>query len=142
MKVEGKTLRFDRTLWVECGEVESEEAEDERRVTARSEEAYVKVLNHFGRVLKLFLFEGGRWVDADTGQEAGLFDESTAGHIVPPAGQPEPQATAGPAPKASAKHSRRAASRADRTDTARRGGSEGPKRSPRRRTKGHTEAKG
>lgn len=81
MKVSDKTLAFDKNLWVQFEGVRVKEAGGEIKLTARDDEAYLKVFNHFGRVLKLFIFEDGKWVDSDTGLAAKPFDESQAGHL-------------------------------------------------------------
>jgi len=85
MRAEPDTLHLDRTLWVQYGGVDAHADGNELVLTARNdldpEEVYCKVFNHFGRVLKLFTFEQGRWVDAATGAPPGPFDESLAGRI-------------------------------------------------------------
>ncbi|HKI98087.1 MAG TPA: hypothetical protein VKB51_06390 [bacterium] len=86
MQVHDKTLTFDRSLWVQHGGVDVAEQEGRIVVTGRDEDSYLKVFNHFGRVLKLYTFEAGRWVDADTGGPAQALDESQAGHL--PGGEP------------------------------------------------------
>jgi hypothetical protein len=107
MKVNGNTLTIGTTLWVQHGGVEVEERGGERVLRAEEEDAYVKVLNHFGRVLKLYTFEGGRWVDADTGAAAQPFDESQAGRL--PAAETAPAA---PARRQATPAQKRAAKRA------------------------------
>ncbi len=81
MQVHEKTLTFDKTLWVRYGAVDVQQHGDTVIVTGRDDDSYVKVFNHFGRVLKLFTFESGRWVDADTGMAAEAFDDSQAGRL-------------------------------------------------------------
>ena len=81
MKVSDKTLAFDKNLWVQFDGVDVKETCGEVKLTARDGEAYLKVFNHFGRVLKLFIFEDGQWVDSDTGLAARPFDETQAGHL-------------------------------------------------------------
>ena len=81
MKVSDKTLAFDKHLWVQFDGVDVKETGGEVKLTARDEEAYLKVFNHFGRVLKLFIFENGQWVDSDTGLAAKPFDELQAGRL-------------------------------------------------------------
>ncbi len=81
MKVSDKTLAFDKNLWVQFDGVDVKETGGEVKLTARDEEAYLKVFNHFGRVLKLYIFEDGKWVDSDTGLAAKPFDELQAGHL-------------------------------------------------------------
>ncbi|MBI3993947.1 MAG: hypothetical protein HY342_11790, partial [Candidatus Lambdaproteobacteria bacterium] len=74
MHCDGKTITFDRTLWVQHGEVDVEPRGDQVAVTPRNDDAFLKIFNHFGRVLKLFVVEQGAWVDADTGQAPGEVD--------------------------------------------------------------------
>lgn len=95
MEVADKTLAFDRGLWVQYGGVDV--AEDGARivVTGRDEDSYLKVFNHFGRVLKLYTFEAGRWVDADTGMAPQPLDEAQAGHLPATGAPPKPPARAG-----------------------------------------------
>ena len=81
MKISDKTLAFDKHLWVRFDGVDVKETGGEVKLTARDEEAYLKVFNHFGRVLKLFIFENGQWVDSDTGLAAKPFDELQAGRL-------------------------------------------------------------
>ena len=81
MKVSDKTLAFDKHLWVQFDGVDIKETGSEVKLTARDEEAYLKVFNHFGRLLKLFIFEDGKWVDSETGLAARPFDEAQAGHL-------------------------------------------------------------
>lgn len=91
MEVKERTLLLGSTVWVQHGGVDAEVRGDRLALTGRDDDSYVKVLNHFGRVLKLYTFEGGRWVDADTGGPAQPFDESQAGHV-DPAHAPAPAA--------------------------------------------------
>ncbi|MDH4246715.1 MAG: hypothetical protein OEW39_02735 [Deltaproteobacteria bacterium] len=81
MKVSGRTLEFDGSLWVQHAGVTVERHGGTVAVTATDEEAYLKVFNHFGRLLKLYTFEGGRWVDTDTGGDPLPLDEFEAGHL-------------------------------------------------------------
>jgi hypothetical protein len=98
MQVSGKTLTFDRTLWVQYDGVDVQASGSQVAITGRDEESYLKVLNHFGRVLKLYTFEDGRWVDADTGGAAQPFDETQAGRLTAAAAPPgTPPASARPA---------------------------------------------
>ena len=85
MKAEGKKLTLDRRLWVHYDGVSVKESGDERVLTAHDEDAWLKVLNHFGRVHKLFTFADGTWLDAETGLPPESLDESQAGHL--PKGQ-------------------------------------------------------
>ncbi len=97
MKVSDKTLAFDKNLWVQFDGVDVKKSGGEVKLTARDEEAYLKVFNHFGRVLKLYVFEDGKWVDSDNGMPPRPFDESQAGHL--------PDAPPGTAKKKPAKKS-------------------------------------
>ena len=100
MQVSGKTLTFDRTLWVQYDGVDVQASGSQVAITGRDEASYLKVLNHFGRVLKLYTFEDGRWVDADTGGVAQPFDETQAGRLTAAAPPPGPPPTAArPAPR-------------------------------------------
>lgn len=81
MQANGNTLTFSRSLWVQYGGVDAAERGDELAVTGLDEDSFLKVFNHFGRVLKLYTFEDGRWVDTDTGLPAGDLDESQAGRL-------------------------------------------------------------
>jgi hypothetical protein len=113
MQVRDKTIAFARGLWVQFGGVDVAERGDALAVTGRDDESYLKVLNHFGRVLKLYTFEDGRWVDAETGMAALPFDESQAGRLpsAPPAAPPaaRPAARAPDGGRAAAKPARKAA---------------------------------
>lgn len=106
LEVNGKRLRFPRTLWVQYGGVKARDERDGLAVEGVDAESYVKVFNHFGRVLKLFTFEEGRWIDTDTGGEVTGLDESLAGHVVPAPAQraaPAARSKAKPAPAAKSK---------------------------------------
>ena len=81
MKASGRVLEFDSSLWVRHAGVAVERRGDTLAVTATDDEAYLKVFNHFGRLLKVYTFEDGHWVDADTGSEPLPLDESEAGHL-------------------------------------------------------------
>ncbi len=85
MQIEGKTLSFDKSLWVQFGGVDIEERGEQIAVTGQDEESYLKVFNHFGRLLKLYTFETGNWLDADTALPAQPFDDSRAGRLPPTA---------------------------------------------------------
>ena len=85
MQIEGKTLSFDKSLWVQFGGVDIEERGEQIAVTGQDEESYLKVFNHFGRLLKLYTFENGNWLDADTALPAQPFDDSRAGRLPPAA---------------------------------------------------------
>jgi hypothetical protein len=90
MQVDGKTLAFDKSLWVQYGGVDVEERDGLCRVTGREEEGYLKVFNHFGRLLKLYTFEDGLWTDVDTGGAPLPFDESQTGRLPAGAGPSAP----------------------------------------------------
>jgi hypothetical protein len=107
MQVEGKTLIFGRTLWVQHGGVDVQARGAQLVVTGRDDDSYLKVFNHFGRVHKLFTFEEGSWVDADTGLPAQGLDESQAGRLprAPSAARRAP-ARAKPAARRSGKAAR------------------------------------
>ena len=65
MKIDGKRIRFAKELWVQTGGVKTEESGSERIVEGIDEDSYVKVLNHFGRALKVFTFEEVRPIPSD-----------------------------------------------------------------------------
>jgi hypothetical protein len=89
MKLSQTVLEFDKTLWVHYGGgVEIKDKGTTLALTGKEEEAYLKVLNHFGRVMKLYTFDDGRWVDAETGLPATPFDESLAGRLPHPVNLP------------------------------------------------------
>lgn len=94
MKIDGKKIRFAKELWVQTGGVKTVESGSERIVEGIDEDSYVKVLNHFGRAVKLFTFEDGRWMDSETGLESTGFDERIAGRVpvgtvLPKSAQPD-----------------------------------------------------
>lgn len=116
MQVDGKTLLIGKDVWAQHGGVDVAVRGNRIAYTAHGDEPYVKVLNHFGRVLKLYTFEDGRWVDADTGVTAQPFDESQAGRL------PETARPAKTAAKSTAKRAAKPAkSTAGRGDTKRGG---------------------
>ena len=78
---ERKQLRLPDTLWVQYGEVKMVHEGEEIVFTGKNDDAYLKVLNHFGRVLKLFTHESGQWEDADTGGAPTGFDLALAGRL-------------------------------------------------------------
>ncbi len=81
MQVEGNKLKLDKTLWVQFEGVDSAEEGDLMVYTGRSEDSYVKVFNQFGRLLKLYTFGGGKWIDTETNAEPASLDESQAGRL-------------------------------------------------------------
>lgn len=140
MEVADKTLAFDRGLWVQYGGVDV--AEDGARivVTGRDEDSYLKVFNHFGRVLKLYTFEDGRWVDSDTGATPGGFDDHLAGYVseapplpgapaaAPAAKSARKRAGAKSTAKAAAKSTKAAGTKRTKTSAAKAGGKATSKR--------------
>jgi cell division septation protein DedD len=153
MQVSGKTLTFDRTLWVQYDGVAVQASDSQIAITGRDEASYLKVLNHFGRVLKLYTFEDGRWLDADTGGVAQPFDETQAGRLTaaaPPPGttpaadrpaprkprqtRPAAQPSAGSRAKAGAKPPTRPAAKPAAKGAARATGRSAPSKRSGRRT--------
>jgi hypothetical protein len=106
MQVHDKTISIDRSVWMQHGGVDVQERGGQIALTGRDDDSYLKVFNHFGRVLKLYTFEDGRWVDADTGVAAQPFDDSQAGHLPAAAAL----ATAAPAHKAATRSAPRGTS--------------------------------
>lgn len=78
---DGKQLRLPATLWVQHGDVKISRKGEDILVEGKNEDAYLKILNHFGRVLKLFTFESGIWEDAETGGLPTGFDTTLAGWL-------------------------------------------------------------
>jgi DNA topoisomerase I len=116
MQVEGSKLKFEKTLWVQFEGVDSSEEGDLLVVQGRSEDSYVKVFNQFGRLLKLFTFSTGRWVDSETNAEPANVDMSQAGRL-----PMRPAAAASPMPGKrvkAAKQKRPATAKAARKTTA------------------------
>jgi len=107
MKVDGNKLKFEKTLWVQFEGVDTSEEGTLVVVQPRSDDAYVKVFNQFGRLLKLYTFANGQWIDSETGMAPTGFDESQAGRLTT-------QPTAAPAvrSKAPARAKQKAASAA------------------------------
>lgn len=81
MEVSGKTIKFSNTLWVQHGGVRVKNENKSVFVEGVDDESYLKVFNHFGRVLRLYTFEGGQWVDSATGATPTTLDESLAGQV-------------------------------------------------------------
>jgi hypothetical protein len=103
MQVDGNRLKFDKTLWVQYEGVDSAEEGDQLVVTARSDDAYVKVFNQFGRLLKLYTFSNSHWIDSETGTEPAGFDERQAGRLTAqPAAAPAARKPAAKKKKAAA----------------------------------------
>ena len=110
MKIDGKRIRFAKELWVQTGGVKTVESSSERIVEGIDENSYVKVLNHFGRALKLFTFEDGRWMDSETGLESTGFDERIAGRVPVGTGLPKsPRPSRGDAAQSAGKAKKGAA---------------------------------
>jgi len=101
MQVEGSKLKFEKTLWVQFEGVDTSEEGDLLVVQGRSDDSYVKVFNQFGRLLKLFTFSNGRWVDSETNAEPANLDLSQAGRL-----PMRPAAVAAPTPGTRAKAAR------------------------------------
>jgi hypothetical protein len=101
MQVEGSKLKFEKTLWVQFEGVDTSEEGDLLVVQGRSDDSYVKVFNQFGRLLKLFTFSNGRWVDSETNAEPANLDMSQAGRL-----PMRPAAVAAPKPGTRAKAAR------------------------------------
>jgi hypothetical protein len=117
MQVEGSKLKFEKTLWVQFEGVDTSEEGDLLVVQGRSDDSYVKVFNQFGRLLKLFTFSSGRWVDSETNAEPTNLDLSQAGRL-----PMRPAAAAAPAPgirPKAARSKRPAAAKAARKTKAR-----------------------
>ena len=102
MQCDGKTITFARNLWVQHGGVQVRQRGDQVAVTLRDDDAFLKIFNHFGRVLKLFVAEAGAWVDTDTGQAPGVVDLSQAGYVTPGAAGQAAESIAGGAASAGA----------------------------------------
>lgn len=81
MQVAGSKLKFEKDLWVQFEGVDSSEEGGLLVVQGRSNDSYVKVFNQFGRLLKLFTFSDGRWVDSETNAEPTNLDLSQAGRL-------------------------------------------------------------
>ena len=100
MDTDAKLLHFPKSLWVEHRGVQVSERADTVTVAGKNEDSYLKVFNAFGRVLKLYTFEGGRWIDVDTGGAPGPLDDREAGRLpgapeaVPPPAAPRRKAKA------------------------------------------------
>lgn len=123
MEVRGTEITIGSHIWVQYDGVKVQRQKNTLILTGQDDDSYLKVFNHFGRLLKLYTFEGGRWVDAETGMDALPFDETQAGELphatvsqsaqapakngAEPGGKPKPPAAAKPksTPKAAAKAS-------------------------------------
>ena len=117
MQVEGSKLKFEKTLWVQFEGVDTSEEGDLLVVQGRSDDSYVKVFNQFGRLLKLFTFSNGRWVDSETNAEPTNLDLSQAGRLPM---RSAPEAVPAPGTRAQAARSKRpAAAKAARKTKAR-----------------------
>jgi hypothetical protein len=116
MQVEGSKLKFEKTLWVQFEGVDTSEEGGLLVVQGRSDDSYVKVFDQFGRLLKLFTFSNGRWVDSETNAEPTNLDLSQAGRLPM---HPAASATSSPRTRAKAASERRpaAAAKAARAKT-------------------------
>jgi hypothetical protein len=144
MQVHDKTISIDRSVWMQHGGVDVQERGGQIALTGRDDDSYLKVFNHFGRVLKLYTFEDGRWVDADTGVAAQPFDDSQAGHL-PAAEDPAATVPARPVParKAATRSAPRGASSAPAgTAVPRKAAGKAAPRAKAARTKGGGATKG
>lgn len=81
MEISGKTIVFSNTLWVQHGGVRVKNEKESVLVEGVDDDSYLKVFNHFGRVLRLYTFEEGQWVDSATGAAPTAMDESLAGQV-------------------------------------------------------------
>lgn len=81
MEVSGKTIKFSNTLWVQHGGVRVKNQKERVLLEGVDDDSYLKVFNHFGRVLRLYTFEGGKWVDSATSTAPTALDESLAGQV-------------------------------------------------------------
>ena len=81
LEVKGKKLRYSKTLWADFGGVRAMEEKDVVTIEGVDEDSYVEILNHFGRVLKLYTFENGAWLDLETGAAPAGLDETLAGRV-------------------------------------------------------------
>lgn len=125
MKVTGKTIQIPNTLWVQHGGVNIKNKGEEVILEAVDEDSYLKVFNHFGRVLKLYIYDGKQWVDSSTGSAPIALDESRAGRVPPAphtsrdetAGKKETPAKANSRAKSAAKSKSSATAPAKKTGT-------------------------
>lgn len=83
LEAKGKKLSYSKTLWADHGGVRVKEGKETITVEGVDEDSFVKIFSHFGRVLKLYTFENGGWVDVETGAVPTDFDESMAGTVIP-----------------------------------------------------------
>ena len=81
MDTDAKQLHFPKSLWVEHRGVRVSERAGTVTIEGVDEDSTLKVFNAFGRVLKLYTFEGGRWIDVDTGGPPGPLDDREAGRL-------------------------------------------------------------
>ncbi len=138
MQVDGKTITFEKSLWVQFGGVEVSDDGERVALVGRDEDSFLKVFNHFGRVLKLFVMEGERWIDTDTGQPAQSIDLSQAGHVgaAMATGAPAPGATSAATPAAEGAQPRSAPRRGRARASA------SPKTAPRAKAAGQDAPRG
>lgn len=74
-------IRFPNTLWVQLGGVKVKNEDGSVAIEGVDEDSYLKVFNHFGRVLRLYTFENDQWVDSATGVAPIALDEKAAGQV-------------------------------------------------------------
>lgn len=112
MEIDGKTITLDASLWAQYDNVAVRSAGDKIVLEGRDEESYLKIFNHFGRVLTLLVFEEGQWVEAGSGTPVHHVDLSQAGFVAaatPPAGMTRSARPGAKAKAGSAKAKTRAA---------------------------------
>ena len=127
MEFDGKRISYAQEIWVQHGGVTVLEKAGRITVEGLDDESYFKVFNHFGRVLKLFTFENGHWIDTETGLEAKGLDDSHAGRIPGVISTAEPPAARKKRPpsrgKASTSGAKKSKSRAKATVAGKRASS-------------------
>ena len=79
MKIEKNQITFLKALNAKWSGKVVEENENELTLEGEDEESYVKFYTPFRGVAKLLLFEGDRWVDAETSAALSSFDLSSLG---------------------------------------------------------------
>ena len=84
MEINGKTITLDASLWAQYDNVSVSTTGGKVILQGRDEESYLKIFNHFGRVLILLVFEDGQWVEAGSGRAVQHVDLSQAGYVAGP----------------------------------------------------------
>jgi hypothetical protein len=79
MKIDGKRLTFPSALNVKYSATVIEENEHEITIEAEDEESYLKIYTPFRGVAKLFVFENGQWIDAETSTPFAGLDLASLG---------------------------------------------------------------